>query len=92
MTRLHQALGAFLAMGLAILPDLAAAQPEPWPTYRGDRRYEDTYTSRAPRRGYTGWGSGPTRDYFCDYQRTPIRRCSGGRCAVVAWETKQYCY
>ena len=92
MTTLQKALGACFALGLAVLPDIASAQPEPWPTYRGDRRYEDTYTSRYPRRGYTGWGSGPLMHYFCDYQRTPIRRCDGGRCAVVAWETRQYCY
>jgi len=83
--------GAAFALALIILPELASAQP--WPTYRGERRYEDSYISPGPQRGYTGWGSGPLLGYFCDYQRTPIRRCNErGRCRVVAWETRQYCY
>ena len=88
--RIHvKGLAAF-ALALTILPDIAPAQP--WPTYRGDRRYEDSYITPRGQRGYTGWGSGPLLGYFCDYQRTPIRRCDRGRCRVVAWETRQYCY
>lgn len=80
-----------VAIGLSLLPDLASAQP--WPTYRGSGRYEDSTIDRAPRRGYTGWGSGHLRNRFCDYTRYPIRRCNNnGRCRVVAWETRQYCY
>jgi hypothetical protein len=91
MTPLCKAFAATFALGLALLPDLAAAQ-SPYPTYRGDRRYEDEYTTPTPRQGYTGWGSGPLLGYFCDYQRTPIRRCENGRCQVVAWNLRQYCY
>lgn len=80
-----------LALGLAFVAEAANAQP--WPTYRGSGRYEDNYIDRYPRRGYTGWESGPLRHYFCDYTRYPIRRCNGkGRCRTVAWETRQYCY
>jgi hypothetical protein len=81
---------ASVALGLTLLPDIASAQP--WPTYRGDGRYEDSYINRQPRRGYTGWGSGPLRHDFCDYIRYPIRRCNNGRCRTVAWETRQSCY
>ncbi len=88
-----KALGACLALGLIIVPELALAQGSPWPTYRGgEDRYEDNYVTKKPRRGYTGWGSFPLNDYFCDYQRTPIRRCSNGHCRVVAWNLQQYCY
>jgi len=84
-------LAAFgFGLGIILVPDMAPAQP--YPTYRGERRYEDNTVTRRPPRGYTGWGSGPLRDYFCDFQRTPIRRCNNGRCRVVAWEFRQYCY
>ena len=92
MTPLCRAFAASLALGLVLVPEFAAAQYAPWPTYRGDRRYEDEYTTRRPQRGYTGWGSGPMLGYFCDYQRTPVRRCKNGRCRVVAWNMTQYCY
>jgi hypothetical protein len=92
MTPLHKALAACFGLGLMLLPELTAAQTAPWPTYRGGDRYEDSTYSRRPQRGYTGWGSGPLIDYFCDYQRLPVRRCNHGRCRVVAWETRQYCY
>jgi hypothetical protein len=90
MSASMKALGACFALGLVLLPDLAAAQP--YPTYRGDRRYEDEYSTRGPARGYSGWGSGPLRGYFCDYQRTPVRRCGRNGCRVVSWRLRQYCY
>jgi hypothetical protein len=92
MTPFAKSLAASFALGLVLAPELAIAQYAPWPTYRGDRRYEDDYTTRTPRRGYTGWGSGPLLGTFCDYQRTPVRRCNNGRCRVVAWNMTQYCY
>ena len=91
MRPLWKALAAAAGLALVVLPDLAAAQ-DPWPTYRGNRRYEDNYTTRGPQRGYTGWGRFPLSDYYCDYQRTPVRRCNNGRCRVVAWNLRQYCY
>lgn len=90
MTNTRSLLAFAFGCGLTLLPDLAAAQP--YPTYRGERRYEDSYITRQPRRGYTGWGSGPLFGYYCDYQRVPIRRCFKGRCRVVAWDLRQYCY
>ncbi len=90
MTLISKALGACFALGLVLLPDLAPAQP--FPTYRGDRRYEDEYITRGPRHGYSGWGNGPLLGYFCDYQRLPVRRCGKGGCRVVAWRLRQYCY
>ena len=92
MTPMTKALAVGIGLGCVLLPDLAAAQGAPWPTYRGNRRYEDNYVTRQPQRGYTGWGQFPLLGYYCDYQRTPIRRCSNGRCRVVAWDMKQYCY
>jgi hypothetical protein len=85
-------LGACVALGLVFLPEFAFAQQGPLPTYRGGHWREDNYTTRKPQRGYTGWAGVPFLDYFCDYQRTPVRRCSHGRCRVVAWNMQQYCY
>ena len=92
MAPIRKALAASFALGLLLMPELATGQGAPWPTYRGDRRYEDEYTTRRPQRGYTGWGSGPLLGYFCDYRREPVRRCDDGHCRVVAWHMTQYCY
>jgi hypothetical protein len=81
---------AGIALGLYLLPGIASAQP--FGFWDDDRRYEESYITREPRRGYTGWTRGPWPGYFCDYQRIPIRRCDNGRCRAVAWETRQYCY
>lgn len=80
-----------LAVGLL---DAAAAKlaAQPFPTYRGDRYYEDNYYSREPRRGYTGWAGPPLLGQFCDYRRYPVRECDNGRCRVVGWRLQQYCY
>ena len=49
-------------------------------------------TSKKPRRGYSGWYPGP-QQLFCDYERTPVRKCdSRGRCRVTHWNMKEYCY
>ena len=90
MTRMTKVLGACFALGLVALPEIASAQP--YPTYRGERRYEDEYTTRRTERGYTGWAGAPLFGYFCDYQREPVRRCGKNGCRVVAWRNRQYCY
>lgn len=91
MTRMSKAGAACLGLGLLLLPQLAVAQPTPWPSW-GHRYEEDTVTP-TPRRGYSGWARAPFSDYYCDYQRIPVRRCDGnGNCRVVAWNLRQYCY
>jgi hypothetical protein len=92
MTLLSKALVAGIGLGCVLLPDLAVAQQAPWPTYHGNRDYEDSWVTRKPERGYTGWGAFPQRGGYCDYARTPIRRCDQGHCRVVAWNMTQYCY
>jgi hypothetical protein len=92
MTTSRAALAALgFGLALALLPHLASAQPVPFPTYEGDR-YEENYINRAPRHGYSGWARAPFGDYYCDYQRIPIRRCDSGGCRAVAWRLRQYCY
>jgi hypothetical protein len=81
---------ASVALGIHLLPGLAAAQPVPFPTF--DDRYEESTITRTPRRGYSGWARAPFNDYYCDYRRIPVRRCDNGRCRAVAWELQQYCY
>jgi hypothetical protein len=92
MTTSRKALAAMgFGLGLALLPHLASAQPVPFPNL--DDRYEERdVITRAPRHGYSGWARAPFSDYYCDYQRIPVRRCDSGGCRAVAWRLRQYCY
>lgn len=93
MTPSRKALAAMgFGLGLALCPHLASAQPTPFPTFEGDRYEEPDVVTRAPRHGYSGWARAPFSDYYCDYQRIPIRRCDNGNCRAVAWRLRQYCY
>jgi hypothetical protein len=47
-------------------------------------------TGKEMRHGYSGQlGVG---GLYCDYQRIPTHDCSSGRCKVVSWTLKQFCY
>ena len=60
--------------------------------YGGGPYYYGEYHSKKPRHGYSGFHPGPYRLY-CDYDRIPVRRCNRkGRCRVVKWIIKPYCY
>jgi hypothetical protein len=85
---------ALLAVMLAsLVPALARAErfgavPESFTT---------EHTTKGPVRGYSGFYRVGPRDYYCDYQRIPNRRCTTDRkgheqCKIVSWELKQFCY
>ena len=84
---------ASLASAIALMPSPAAAQ---WLNL-GPDELTSTYESRRPVRGYSGWMRYGNRDYYCDYIRTPKRRCRTDRrgrqrCRVVGWTLNQRCY
>ena len=59
--------------------------------------YEQDYETKGPARGYSGSVWSGRRNYWCDYQRIPNRKCTmlangQERCRVVNWTLKQYCY
>jgi hypothetical protein len=60
--------------------------------YSGGIYYYGEYRSKKPVHGYSGWHPGPYRLY-CDYDRIPVRKCfRNGRCKVVEWIIRPYCY
>lgn len=56
---------------------------------KGRELYLETYTFSKPMHGY----SGHSGNYYCDYQRLPVRKCdaSGQNCKIVSWTLQQIC-
>lgn len=60
--------------------------------YNSGPYYYGEFHSKKPLHGYSGWHPGAHRLY-CDYDRIPVRRCNRkGRCRVVKWIIRPYCY
>lgn len=75
----------------AVSPEAMAARRGLYP-YGGGIYYYGEFHSKKPVHGYSGWHPGPYR-LFCDYDRIPVRRCyRNGRCKVVKWIIRPYCY
>lgn len=55
----------------------------------GRQLYIETYQFNKPMHGY----SGHSGNYYCDYQRLPVRKCdsSGNNCRIVSWTLQQIC-
>ena len=85
------AIGLAAAIVVALIPVAAQAQ-------LGGRDWvERNYETRGPQRGYSGFYRVGPRNYWCDYQRLPNRKCTIGRdgrerCRITNWTLKQYCY
>lgn len=56
---------------------------------KGKDDFVQDYTFKKPMHGF----SGHSGDYYCDYQRLPIRKCdANGKCKVVGWTLRQSCH
>jgi hypothetical protein len=81
--------GIFLC---SLVPSESAAAKRGLYRYNGGIQYYGEYHSKKPVHGYSGFHPGPYRLY-CDYDRIPVRKCNrNGRCRVVKWIIRPYCY
>lgn len=55
----------------------------------GRQLYIETYQFNKPMHGYSGHAG----NYYCDYQRLPVRKCdaNGNNCRIVSWTLQQIC-
>ncbi len=58
---------------------------------------EKSFITDGPVKGYSGFVRGGARNFYCDYQRIPNRKCTytadgRERCKIVNWTLKQFCY
>lgn len=86
-----KALVAALAVAPVALPAPADAKGG------GSTWYETNIQTDKPVHGYSGPGYAGPRSLYCDYQRLPKHDCKvgpngEGRCKIVGWTLKQYCY
>lgn len=75
----------------ATIASIAAASfaPTSAEARSGKQIYLETYSFKKPMHGY----SGHSGNYYCDYQRLPVRKCdaSGQNCQIVSWTLQQIC-
>lgn len=58
---------------------------------------EKSFITDGPVKGYSGFVRSGPRNFYCDYQRIPNRKCTytadgRERCKIVNWTLKQFCY
>lgn len=56
---------------------------------KGRELFIETYDFKKPMHGYSGHAG----NFYCDYQRLPIRVCKDGHsnCTIVGWRLQQIC-
>lgn len=84
----HQTTKLAITLLFAATAGLTVAAPTA-EARKGKDHFVKDYKFKKPMHGY----SGHSGNYYCDYQRLPIRKCkSNGKCKVVGWKLRQSCY
>lgn len=82
-----------LAIATTAVASAALVSTSPAEARGGKGVFVQEYKFDKPMHGY----SGHSGNYYCDYQRVPVRKCSldrsgNERCAIVSWTLRQMCH